>query len=570
MRLKSSPEFFFDSIKSKDTLLIIDDNDIDRGLLTSLLKEKYNVLEATNGKTGLEMLYANLSKISVILLDLYMPVMTGYDVLHEMESNSNLSSIPVMMLTSSSSDDDQIKAFKKGASDFVSKPYNPLIIINRLEAIIRLRKSSDMLSLTAVDKHTGVYSGEFFFAYAEQIVRSNPEVSFDLIATNIESFNGINSRHGRKLTNSLLRTIAMLLQDKLKGKEIMGRIMGDHFALLVEHRSHQEYDELENELLTELREGPVYPLIVKFGIYEQINHSESVSFMYDKADIALNTIQGKYNTNIRFYDDNLRKKLEDEQNIIDNMENAIANNEFEVYFQPKHGKDTGKTEGAEALVRWNSPKFGFMNPSAFIPVFEKNGFISKLDYYVWASVCKTIGECLKKSIPVVPVSINISRGDFDTKDLDLVIVSLAEKYSVPHELLHLELTESAYHDNPEQIRSIIEKLHKAGFVIELDDFGTGYSSLSILNQMTFDILKLDMSLVNGIHDKKGHRILYSIQEMARLLGMKTVAEGCEDKKTAEELRRLGCNYIQGYYYSKPLPFKEFISYMQKNGYSTKD
>ncbi|MBR0476223.1 MAG: EAL domain-containing protein [Treponema sp.] len=568
MRLKVSQEFFFDSIKSKDTLLIIDDNDIDRGILSSLLKEKYNILEAKDGKSGLEKLYANLTKVSVVLLDLHMPVMNGYDVLLEMESDSNLSSIPVMMLTSSSSDEDQITAFRKGAADFVSKPYNPLIIINRLEAIIRLRKSTDMLSLTAMDKQTGLYSGEFFFAYAEQIVRSHPELAFDVIAVNIESIKNISSRHGRKLANSLIRTIAMLLQDELKGREIMGRITSYRFAILAEHKSKEAYEELAKNLSDELKEGPVYPIIVKFGIYEQAGLGEGIASMHDKAEFALSTIQGKYNTNICFYDEKLRKRQEEEQNIIDNMESALANNEFEVYFQPKHGKDTGKTEGAEALVRWNSPKFGFMNPNSFIPLFEKNGFISKLDYYVWENVCKTIGECLKKSIPVVPVSINISRGDFDTKDLNLVIERLADQYSVPHELLHLELTESAYHDNPEQIRSIIEKLHKSGFIIELDDFGTGYSSISVLNQMTFDILKLDMSLVNGIHESKGHRILYSIQEMARLLDMKTVAEGCEDKATADELRRLGCNYIQGYYYSKPLPFNEFISYMQKNGYSS--
>lgn len=568
MRAKGSPEFFFDSIKSKETLLIIDDNDIDRNILTSLLKDKYNILEASDGKSGLEKLYANLTKVSVVLLDLHMPVMNGYDVLHEMESDSNLSSIPVMMLTSSSSDEDQITAFRKGAADFVSKPYNPLIIINRLEAIIRLRKSTDMLSLTAMDKQTGLYSGEFFFAYAEQIVRSHPELAFDVIAVNIESIKNISSRHGRKLANSLIRTIAMLLQDELKGREIMGRITSYRFAILAEHKSKEAYEELAKNLSDELKEGPVYPIIVKFGIHEQAVLGEGIASMHDKAEFALSTIQGKYNTNICFYDEKLRKRQEEEQNIIDNMESALANNEFEVYFQPKHGKDTGKTEGAEALVRWNSPKFGFMNPNSFIPLFEKNGFISKLDYYVWESVCKTIGECLKKSIPVVPVSINISRGDFDTKDLNLVIERLADQYSVPHELLHLELTESAYHDNPEQIRSIIEKLHKSGFIIELDDFGTGYSSISVLNQMTFDILKLDMSLVNGIHESKGHRILYSIQEMARLLDMKTVAEGCEDKATADELRRLGCNYIQGYYYSKPLPFNEFISYMQKNGYSS--
>ena len=560
MRLKVSQEFFFDSIKSKDTLLIIDDNDIDRGILSSLLKEKYNILEAKDGKSGLEKLYANLTKVSVVLLDLHMPVMNGYDVLLEMESDSNLSSIPVMMLTSSSSDEDQITAFRKGAADFVSKPYNPLIIINRLEAIIRLRKSTDMLSLTAMDKQTGLYSGEFFFAYAEQIVRSHPELAFDVIAVNIESIKNISSRHGRKLANSLIRTIAMLLQDELKGREIMGRITSYRFAILAEHKSKEAYEELAKNLSDELKEGPVYPIIVKFGIYEQAGLGEGIASMHDKAEFALSTIQGKYNMNICFYDEKLRKRQEEEQNIIDNMESALANNEFEVYFQPKHGKDTGKTEGAEALVRWNSPKFGFMNPGAFIPVFENNGFISKLDYYVWESVCRTIGECLKKKIPVVPISINISRGDFD-----LVIEHLAGEYSVPHDLLHLELTESAYHDNPEQITAIIEKLHAAGFIIELDDFGTGYSSLSVLNKMSFDILKLDISLVNGIHDRKGHRILYSIQEMARLLDMKTVAEGCEDQETAEELRRLGCNYIQGYYYSKPLPFNEFISYMQKNG-----
>lgn len=382
MRIKGKPEFFYNSSKSKDTLLIIDDNDIDRNILTSLLKEKYNILEAQDGKSGLEKLFANFSKISVVLLDLYMPTMTGYDVLNEMETNGNLSSIPVMMLTSSSSDEDQIKAFRKGAADFVSKPYNPLIIINRLEAIIRLRKSSDMLSLTAIDKHTGIYSVEFFFAYAEQIIRSNPDTSFDLIATNVDSFTSISSRHGHKLANSLLRTIAMLLQDELKGKEIIGRIMGDRFALLVEHKSHEEYEKLADTILEKLKGGPVYPLIVKFGIYESMNPGENIAFMFDKADCALKTIQGKYNTYIRFYDEKLRQKSEEEQRIIENMESAIANKEFEVYFQPKHGKDSGKTEGAEALVRWNSPKFGFMNPNSFIPVFESNGFISKLDYYV--------------------------------------------------------------------------------------------------------------------------------------------------------------------------------------------
>ena len=152
----------------------------------------------------------------------------------------------------------------------------------------------------------------------------------------------------------------MLLQDELKGREIMGRITSYRFAILAEHKSKEAYEELAKNLSDELKEGPVYPIIVKFGIYEQAGLGEGIASMHDKAEFALSTIQGKYNMNICFYDEKLRKRQEEEQNIIDNMESALANNEFEVYFQPKHGKDTGKTEGAEALVRWNSPKFGFM------------------------------------------------------------------------------------------------------------------------------------------------------------------------------------------------------------------
>lgn len=557
----NSTATLFDISKEKDTVLIIEDDEINRGILCAFLKGKFDILEAENGKIGLDILNSNSEKISIILLDLLMPVMNGYEFLQKIGKDKRFNSIPVIILTASTADPDQIKALKLGASDFISKPYNPHIIANRIEAMVRLRRSFDMLSAAALDRLTGVYSSQFFFAYAEQILKNRPNVAYDFVCTNIESFKVVNTRHGRKIGDKLLQELSSIFQASLDKHEICGRMTADRFMFLAQHREHSAYEETEQIIMQKLKGSPINPLILKFGIYENVDHSESSSVMFDNAMLALNSITRKYGETICYFNSDLQKKAQNEQNIIDNMEDAIAQNELVVYYQPKHGIKENKVMGAEALVRWNSKKFGFMSPGLFIPLFEQNGFISKLDYYIWENVCKMLRDCLETKFPVVPVSVNISRSDFDTMDLDKKIIDLADKYKIPHHLLHLELTESAYNDNPEQIRRIVESLHNAGFIIELDDFGTGYSSLSVLTKMPFDILKLDMSLIKEIKNEKGLNILSCIVDMAKRLNMKTVAEGCEDQETATSLGELGCTYIQGYFYSKPLPLQDFLDYV---------
>ena len=560
-----SSETIFALFHRKDTVLIIEDDEINRGILGTFLQGKFNILEAENGKMGLDILDANYDKVSVILLDLLMPVMDGYEFLQKMGGDKRFDAIPVIILTSSTADPDQIRALKLGASDFISKPYNPYIITNRIEAMVRLRRSFNMLSAAAVDKLTGVYSSQFFFTYAEQILKSHLDAEYDFICTNIESFKVVNTRHGRKIGDRLLQEIASVFQSILQEHEICGRMNADRFAILLKHRARDVYKDIEDEIVKKLKTDTTNSLVIKFGIYENVKHEESTSLMYDNAMLALNSIAKQYGDTICYFDKDLQKKAQDKQNIIDNMEEALATNEFVVFYQPKHGIKENKAMGAEALVRWNSKKFGFMSPGLFIPLFEQNGFIAKLDYYIWESVCKMLRERLDAGARVVPVSVNISRSDFDTADLDQKIIALADKYEVPHDLLHLELTESAYNDNPEQIRKIVESLHSAGFVIELDDFGTGYSSLSVLTKMSFDILKLDMSLIREIKNPTGRNILSCIVDMAHRLNMKTVAEGCEDKETADVLGELGCTFIQGYFYSKPLPPNEFFEYIEIHG-----
>lgn len=561
----ASPLEVLEFSHTKDTVLIIEDDEINRGILGALLQDKFNLLEAENGKVGLDVLSANYKKISVILLDILMPVMNGYDFLQRMSQDRRFKLIPVIILTANNADQDQIRALKFGASDFISKPYNPNIIVNRIEALIRLRRSYEMLSAAILDNLTGVYSSQFFFAHADRILKSNPDVEYDFICTNIESFKIINSRHGRKTGDRLLQEVAAEFKGILQKHEICGRISADRFVILLRHHESDFYRNIEDKISKRLKKEMEYSLALKFGIYEKVNHEETVLSIYDDTMLALNSIAKQYGETICYFNQDLQKKAQAEQNVVDNMENALYANEFVVFYQPKHGIKENKTMGAEALVRWNSKKFGFMSPGLFIPIFEQNGFITKLDYYIWETVCKMLHERLEKNELVVPVSVNVSRSDFDMADLDQKIIALADKYKVPHDLLHLELTESAYNENPEQIRKIVESLHSAGFVIELDDFGTGYSSMSVLTKMPFDIIKLDMSLVKEIKNVAGRNILSCIVDLANRFNMQTVAEGCEDQETANSLGDLGCNFIQGYFYSKPLPLNDFFEYLELHG-----
>ena len=563
---KNSPSIeILEASHTKDTVLIIEDDEINRGILSALLEEKFNLFEAENGKVGLDVLSENFKKISIILLDLMMPVMDGYEFLQRISQEKRFKSIPVIILTANNADADQIRALKLGASDFITKPYNPNIIVNRIEAIIRLRRSFEILSATVLDNLTGVYLSQAFFVRAKQILKNHHSDEYDFVCTNIESFKIMNSRHGRKSGDKLLQEVAGKFKSILQKHEICGRISADRFMILLRHREPDFYKKLEDEITKIFKNGIADAFVLKFGICENIDHEEDTSSIYDNAMFALNSITRRYGKTISYFNQDLRKKAQAEQDVIDNMEEALDANEFVVFYQPKHGIKENKAMGAEALVRWNSKKFGFMSPGLFIPIFEQNGFITKLDYYIWENVCKMLHERIENNDIVVPVSVNISRSDFDMTDLDQTIIALADKYNVPHNLLHLELTESAYNENSEQIKKIIDSLHSAGFIIELDDFGTGYSSLSILTKIPFDILKLDMSLVREIKNLAGRNVLSCIVDLANRFNMKTVAEGCEDQETTEILGELGCDLIQGYFYSKPLPANEFFEYIDLHG-----
>lgn len=266
--------------------------------------------------------------------------------------------------------------------------------------------------------------------------------------------------------------------------------------------------------------------------------------------------------NVSLYDDSLRKNLLRERQILDEMENALTSHQFEVYYQPKYDIYSDTVSGAEALIRWNHPEMGFLSPGEFIPIFERNGFITRLDFYVWEEVCRAISEWKKQGWKVVPVSVNISRMDFGISDLAERITMLAEKYQIERELLHLEITESVYTDEPQYIIQTVKVLRDNGFKIEMDDFGSGYSSLNMLSKLSIDVLKLDMKFIQKSEENQKN-ILGFVISLAKWMNLATVAEGVETQEQVERLKSFGCDYVQGYFFAKPMPGEEFENYLIK-------
>jgi EAL domain-containing protein (putative c-di-GMP-specific phosphodiesterase class I) len=280
--------------------------------------------------------------------------------------------------------------------------------------------------------------------------------------------------------------------------------------------------------------------------------------MCDRAVMAANSIKGNYDVDIAYYDDSFREKMLYEQQITNYMEEALKTKQFQVYFQPKYQLESEKMAGAEALVRWIHPEEGFMSRGEFIPLFEKNGFITELDTFVWEETCRKIALWIETYGKYVPVSVNVSRKDIYKQDLPILLLNIVHKYGLEPKHLHLEITESAYTENPEQLISVVGKLKEEGFVIEMDDFGSGYSSLNMLAELPIDILKLDMKFVQnkGPHSKN-ESIMSCMIELAKKIDLIVVAEGVEEQKQIDMLREMKCDIVQGYYFSKPLPADDF-------------
>ncbi|MCD7996205.1 MAG: EAL domain-containing protein [Clostridiales bacterium] len=548
---------------AKRTILIVEDNEINRMMLSELLSSEYMVLEAENGQQALDVLERKKDEISVILLDITMPVMDGYTFLSIAKKDPSLASIPVIVTTQSDSEADEVAALSHGATDYVAKPYKPQIILHRVASIIHLRETAAMINQFQYDRLTGLYSKEFFYQRVRETLRQNSGQNYYLICSDIVNFKLINDVFGVAAGDRLLCGIADMYRRYVGEGGICGHLDADRFACLL------EFDDVfteqmfisANEEINRLQNAK--NVAVKWGIYSVGNQNVTVEQMCDRALLAARSIKEQYGVYYAAYDDKLRDELLRQQAIIDSMETALKEGQFLVYLQPKYRIWDETLAGAEALVRWKHPEWGFQSPAEFIPLFEKNGFITKLDQFVWDKTCFYLRKWDEEGYPPIPVSVNVSRADIYHADIADIMMRTVTKYGLTPSRLHLEITESAYTEDPGQIIETVRHLRELGFVIEMDDFGSGYSSLNMLNQMPIDILKLDMQFVQSETAKPMDQgILQLIMELARRMHLSVVAEGVETKTQLDRLSETGCEYVQGYYFARPMPEGEFETLMR--------
>lgn len=412
--------------------------------------------------------------------------------------------------------------------------------------------------LATYDELTGIYNKQAFYAKTKEMLLDNPDKNFDLLRINIERFKVLNDLFGESTGDKLLRYIGKFLKEINLPLCVSGRLYADNFVVCYEAGKGDSRRMINTLQMVADSFAINNRTILSFGLYRIDDKNLPVSVMCDRANMALWKAKGNFKNPYCEYDEKMRQQVLKEQKIINAMEMAIQNKEFTLYLQPKYDIEKGTIIGAEALVRWISLENGFISPGDFIPVFENNGFVYEVDKFIWEESCRYLRKWLDEGREVHPISVNVSRIDLYDPKLVQHLVDLREKYQLPSQYLELEITESAYTEDPEQIITIARQLREAGFVILMDDFGTGYSSLNMLKDIQIDVLKLDMGfLKSSDYSAKGGNILTAILKMAESLKMQTIAEGVETKEQVEFLKSIGCKYVQGFYYSKPLPVDEF-------------
>lgn len=561
----------------KHTILIVDDARHNRTALREILNDNYIVLEAENGQNALAVLEEKYQAVTVIILDLIMPDMSGLELLEIFHRDARYQNIPVIAMLRGINDEIECKCLEYGAWDFMRKPYDPTIVRFRVKNVIersQMRVDDELKYRAEYDVLTGILNKSKFFYNTRNMLNIFGTEDFAFIRIDIEKFQLINSFFGMDEGDNLLKYMADYLQNVEKEYRYItyGRIEADIFAVCFSYKSEKEITDFVKKFTNQMEKYPLdFDITPLFGVYLVKNRDLSINEMYDKANLASKNCKGNYIQNYFFYTKEMSEEIIKEQHIINNMKNALKNEEFVLYLQPKYELQRNSIAGAEVLVRWITADGRMISPGEFIPVFERNGFILKLDQYVWEKTCQLLAGWRDEGRKIFPVSVNISRVSLYNPKIVDVICGLTEKYNIPPEWLQLELTESAYTGNPKAIKEMMEQLQKKGFSILMDDFGSGYSSLNVLKDIAVDVLKIDMKFLDGSGDDgRSENILASVVRMAKWLNMPVVAEGAERKEQVSFLHSIGCEYVQGFYFARPMPVKEYEKLLYEQPYFEDD
>ncbi len=547
----------------KNTILIVDDEVIVKKSLEEVLKDEYSILQAENGEVALNMLAIHAEKIVAIVLDMVMPVMDGLTFLEHFRNYQEYNNIPVIVATSNDDEGVEQKCLEYGVWDFVMKPYNPFLLQFRIKNVI---DKSRML-MSERDPVTGLYTKLKFYQKVRHMLAEVVGEKFAFVRIDIDRFKMINNFYGIQEGDKVLMSIAkeLIKISAVFDYFVYARLENDVFACCLPYKE-ENIEILANDLQLNLKKvNKDYNIKVSCGVYVINDYNMDVSEMYDRAYLAAKNCKGKFVQNIAYYDESMIEDMRQEQFVINAVNKAIEEEQFVVYLQPKINLITGKPYGAEALVRWMHPTRGMIAPAEFIPVYERNGIIGRLDQYMWRKVCALLRKWIDEGKEPDPISVNVSRVNIYNPHLVEILNKIIIEYRIPPQLLNLEITESAFMEDQSLVMRTVKRLHDLGFKIMMDDFGSGYSSLNVLKDMDVDYLKIDMKFLQEekAFNGKGEKVLTSVVRMAKWLQLPSIVEGVETEEQVDFLKCIGCEYAQGFYYAKPMSVVDYEMYIAR-------
>ena len=425
-----------------------------------------------------------------------------------------------------------------------------------------------------VDNLTGGRTKYRFFADSGRVIKKIPAEKFAVVVVDIDKFKFVNDRLGYDEGDRILKRLHSTIGDSLEKNEVFARISDDNFAILMKNAQNNEIENRLNGIFTEFeRRNSLfikYPLtfsagVCRLGQCTGKNGAIDFTVAIDRCKLAKKSVKNYHSSEIAFYDGKIRDISMREKDIENAMPQALARGEFMCYLQPKYGTESRHVVGAEALIRWESKEFGFMSPGEFIPIAEKNGYVVELDFFILEEVCKLMRRWLDKGITPIVISVNQSRLHINDEDYIWRLREIVDKYEIPYEYIELEVTESVFTENTELMLMILHKLHEIGFKLSIDDFGSGYSSLNILKDIPADVLKIDREFFNGtVNSARGRAVITSVVDLAKNLDMNVISEGIESGDQIEFLKEIRCGMVQGYYFAKPMPIKDFEDHWEND------
>lgn len=417
----------------------------------------------------------------------------------------------------------------------------------------------EIYRLNLAESITNDKNPAYFAESAREIMESQLDKRFALVQFDVAKFKVINEQYGEDMGDEMLRFFIHTLKVILDKDQLYTRLTADVFMILTAFEEEEDLHALIAQIKENLQGYKGIPYTLYFGVCEVKDRTRNLRKYGDGAAFARQSIKGDALNHVMFYQDDMKERAKIQKLVEDEMEQALENGEFAMFLQPKYSISQNCIVGAEALVRWIHPVKGMIPPGDFIPLFEKNGFIIKMDQYIWEEACKTVRAWIDGGMEPIPISVNVSRRHMKDGRFVQVLDRLIEKYGIERKYLEIEITETV---DQEQTSVGIEMLKEHGYMLLMDDFGSGYSSLNTLKDTQFDIIKIDREFLQDfVRSDRGQKIVEHTIRMTQEIGLQLVAEGVESQEQAMFLSQCGCDTVQGYYYAKPMPVEQFNQYL---------